>query len=769
MSTILGEAIGFLDLDTSGFKKGLSQASEDLKVFMDKNATAQDKLAGFGSAMSSAGSSLTKWVTLPLVGVGTAAVAVGNEFEAAMSQVKAISGATGEEFEALREQALQLGADTSFSASSAAEGMQNLASAGFTVEEIMGAMPGLLDLAASSGADLGVASEIAASAIRGFGLDATDAARVADVFAEASARTNAQVEDLGEAMKYIAPVASAMGLSIEEVTAAVGFLSDAGIKGSQAGTSLRGALSRLASPTEKSAKVMEELGMSFYDTEGNMLSLSGIVEQLQAGMLGLTQEQRNQALITIFGQESLSGMLALIDRGPEELKDMTKAFEEADGSAKEMAEVMLDNTAGAMEALGGSIETLAIKLQEIMAPTITAIVEKITEWVNWIGSLDEETQKTIVKIAAFVAALGPALLIIGKVVTGVSTAIGVFKSLAAIIKGYSTVMVAFGNTFLPITTVIAAVAAAVVALKVAWDNNFAGIQEKTKELVKVCTEIFNTIIEALKKFGETITRLWEEDFAGIRTFFENTWAAIEKVFGTVLDTIIGVFETFSLILQGDWEGAWNKIKETAANLWNGITSAFGSFLDGLVNFLINIGANLYVAAKGALEWVSTGFVEVWNTITSWFSGVVNDPVGTIEGIGTAMYNAGVKIFTSLWDGLKSIWNSITGWVTDSINWLWDKITFWDNSVSKMEADVEKVRNQTQASNYITGGISKVQDGDRLRSKQQSPTPTPSAYRSSTYGQPLEVSLSLDRKKLGKVVISDINSISETDGYFPLKI
>lgn len=769
MSTVLGKAIGFLDLDASGFKKGLSQASEDLKVFMDKNATAQDKLAGFGSAMSSAGSSLTKWVTLPLVGVGTAAMAVGNDFEAAMSQVKAISGATGEEFEALREQALQLGADTSFSASAAAEGMQNLASAGFSVEEIMGAMPGLLDLAASSGADLGVASEIAASAIRGFGLDATDAARVADVFAEASARTNAQVEDLGEAMKYIAPVANAMGLQIEEVTAAVGFLSDAGIKGSQAGTSLRGALSRLASPTEKSAKVMEELGMSFYDTEGNMLSLSGIVEQLQTGMADLTQEQRNQALITIFGQESLSGMLALMDRGPEELKDMTKAFEEADGSAKEMADVMLDNTAGAMEALGGSIETLAIKLQEIMAPTITSIVEKITEWVNWIGSLDEETQKTIVKIAAFVAALGPALLIIGKIATGVSTAITVFRNLAAVIKGYSTIMVAFGNSFLPITTVIAAVVAAVVALKVAWDNNFAGIQERTQELVKVCTEIFNTIIDALKSFGEFFIQLWEEDFVGVRTFFETTWNAIEGVFETVLDTIIGIFETFSLVLQGDWKGAWNKIKDTAINLWNGITSAFGSFLDGLVNFLINIGANIYVAAKGALEWVSTGFVEVWNTITSWFSGVVNDPVGTIEGIGTAMYNAGVKIFTSLWDGLKSIWNSITGWVTDSINWLWDKITFWDNSVSKMEADVEKVRNQTQASNYITGGISKVQDGDRLRSKQQSPTPTPSAYRSSTYGQPLEVSLSLDRKKLGKVVISDINSISETDGYFPLRI
>jgi phage-related minor tail protein len=249
---------------------------------------AGEKISGIGGAISNVGNALTVGVTTPILAAATAAVSLGNDFEAQMSRVQAIAGATSTELEALTDQALQLGADTSFSASEVAQGMENLASAGFTVEEIMAAMSGMLDLAASSGADLATSSEIAASAIRGFGLDASDAAHVADVFAEASARTNAQTEDMGEAMKYVAPVASAMSQSLEETAAAIGIMSDAGIKGSQAGTSLRGALSRLAKPTQPVADKMDELGLSFYDAAGNMLPLNEMIEQLQDRFQGLT-------------------------------------------------------------------------------------------------------------------------------------------------------------------------------------------------------------------------------------------------------------------------------------------------------------------------------------------------------------------------------------------------------------------------------------------------------------------------------------------------
>lgn len=180
-----------------------------------------------------------------------------------MSRVKAISGATGQAFEDLRDQAIDLGAKTAFSAKESADGMENLASAGFDAKEIMAAMPGLLDLAAVSGGDVALASENAATALRGFGLEADQAGHVADVFAKAAADTNAEVADMGEAMKYIAPVANAMGLSIEETAAAIGIMSDAGVKGSQAGTTLRGALSRIAKPTKAMKVVMEDLGVSF--------------------------------------------------------------------------------------------------------------------------------------------------------------------------------------------------------------------------------------------------------------------------------------------------------------------------------------------------------------------------------------------------------------------------------------------------------------------------------------------------------------------------
>lgn len=396
---------------------------------------AGDKISSIGGAISGVGNALTVGVTTPILAAATAAVNLGNDFEAQMSRVQAIAGATSTELEALTDQALQLGADTSFSASEVAEGMENLASAGFTVEEIMAAMSGMLDLAASSGADLATSSEIAASAIRGFGLEASDAAHVADVFAEAAARTNAQTEDMGDAMKYIAPVANAMGQSLEETAAAIGIMSDAGIKGSQAGTSLRGALSRLAKPTQPMIDTMIDLGLAFYDAAGNMLPLNEMVEQLQDRFEGLTQEQQNNALVTLFGQESLSGMLALIQRGPEELRNLTASFESADGAAAKMAETMLDNTAGTIEEMTGSLETAGITIQRVLAPYIRDAAQAVTGLANDFADLDEEQQKNIVAWAGMAAAAGPAVKI-----TGTAT-----KGLGSLAKGAGTVVTDLGK------------------------------------------------------------------------------------------------------------------------------------------------------------------------------------------------------------------------------------------------------------------------------------------------------------------------------------
>lgn len=330
---------------------------------------------------------LYSWISSPITialsvaGIGLSAndlVTTYNDFETGMSGVRALTGATNEEFTLLKETAKELGADTAFSASEAAVGMQNLASAGFTTNEIVSAMPGMLDLAASSGTDLATASDIAATTLRGFGLEASQAAHVADVLAEAAARTNAEVADTGEAMKYIAPVAHAMGMSLEEVAASVGVLSDAGIKGSQAGTTLRSALSRLSKPTSDMQKVMKKLGLSFYDSSGQMKSISSIVGMLKANMAGLTAEQQQNALVTLFGQEAMSGMMVLLEAGSEKLDELTRSFEQCEGTASEMANVRLDNLAGDLEEMGGALETAKLEIMDKLNPYLREGVQWLT-------------------------------------------------------------------------------------------------------------------------------------------------------------------------------------------------------------------------------------------------------------------------------------------------------------------------------------------------------------------------------------------------------
>lgn len=375
-----GKVVIETDLDSSGIEKGLSKLGSITAKGM-KAATVA--ITGTAAALG---------------GVAAAAIKVGSDFESQMSRVKAISGATGEELEQLKEQAMQLGADTSFSASQAAEGMENLAAAGFTTSEIMSAMPGLLNLAAASGEDLASSSDIAASTLRGFGLAASDAVHVADVLAANANRTNSSVADTGEAMKYVAPLARAAGLSLEETAAAIGIMANAGIQGSQAGTSLRGALSRLSKPTDDMTAAMDELGISFYDSNGKMKSLTEQVGMLRQATEGMTDEQKNNYLVTLYGQEALSGMLALINEGEGSLGELTEAYRSCDGEAQKAAETMQDNLSGALEQLSGSAETLGLAFYNSVADNLKNAANTATESINNItdsfnnGGLNEAIQ-----------------------------------------------------------------------------------------------------------------------------------------------------------------------------------------------------------------------------------------------------------------------------------------------------------------------------------------------------------------------------------------
>ena len=368
--------------DAKGYKAAVESADDSTKKFSDSSSGLASKLSkGLASGLKIAAAAAAS-VGAALGAATAASIKVGSEFEAQMSRVQAISGATGDELEALRNQAIQLGADTAFSASSAAEGMENLAAAGFTTQEIMDAMPGLLDLAAASGEDLAASSDIAAATLRGFGLAASEAGHVADVLAANANMTNSSVYETGEAMKYIAPVANAVGLSLEEVSAAIGIMANAGIQGSQAGTTLRGALTRLAKPTDTMLGVMDELGLSFYDSNGQMKSLTEMVGMLSTNMAGLTDEEKQNALVTLFGTESLSGMLALMNEGEGELTSLTEAFRTADGAAADAAATMQDNLQGAVEQMKGSLETLGILVYDSISEPLKGLAQQATDRIN---------------------------------------------------------------------------------------------------------------------------------------------------------------------------------------------------------------------------------------------------------------------------------------------------------------------------------------------------------------------------------------------------
>lgn len=432
-----GSVYSELVLDASKYSVTMDKAQKQMDEFTSNMQNAGSKLTSFGEQMSkagekmsNAGKSLTKYVTLPIAGIGVAASKAGFDFEAQMSRVEAISGATGDAFEKLEKQAMDLGSNTAFSASEAAQGMENLASAGFNTNEIMDAMPGLLDLAASSGADLATASEIAASTLRGFGMAASEAGHVADVLARAAADTNAQIEDMGEAMKYAAPVAKAMGYSIEETAAAIGVMSDAGIKGGMAGTALRGALIRLTKPAKQAKDAMTELGFSAFDVNGKMKPLEQIMGELQIRTKGMSEEQKNAAIAAIFGQEALSGMLALMEAGPDRIKGLTESFKNADGAAKAMAETMMDNTKGSIEEMNGALETAGITISKTLAPMTTKAAEKVTDLANAFSKLNPKTQEAIVKYGLMAAAAGPLLIVSGKMASGIGSIISLFGKFA---------------------------------------------------------------------------------------------------------------------------------------------------------------------------------------------------------------------------------------------------------------------------------------------------------------------------------------------------
>lgn len=383
----------------------------DIKDFTSKLKLAQKSFKKVAANLKKVGKSLTRNITAPIAALGTGAVMAAANFQKSMNKVKAITGATGKDFGKLSSQAKQLGKTTQFSASEAAEAMGFLGMAGFDTEQIMQAMPATLDLAAAGAMDLGSAADIASNILSGFGADASELGHISDVLAKAMTNSNTNVEQLGNAMKMVAPVSKGFGISLEETTAAIGKLSDAGIQGESAGTGLRGILATLS---EKS----KQLGIDVFDASGNMLPLNEMLTQIEnKGMSTAT-------IMDIFGKKAGPSMLALLEVGGDGLKSFTGKLEESGGTAKRIANTQMEGLSGSLTRLKSSAEGLAISFGELIIPAIEEVVKFIQDLIDKWNNLDDDTKTVIITIGTLVAGIGPLITLLG----GIASAIAFISS-----------------------------------------------------------------------------------------------------------------------------------------------------------------------------------------------------------------------------------------------------------------------------------------------------------------------------------------------------
>lgn len=432
MAVDVGSAVGYLDLDISGFLAGLKSAQSEADTASKNIATKiGNNLQSAGKSMTSAGSTLTKTVTTSVLGLGTAAVKVTSDFESAMSKVSAISGATGGDLDALNQKAQEMGAKTKFSATESAEAFTYMAMAGWKTQDMLDGIDGIMNLAAADGLDLATTSDIVTDALTAFGLSASDSGHFADVLAKASSNANTNVSMLGESFKYAAPVAGALGYSAEDTAIALGLMANAGIKGSQGGTALRGSLTRLIKPTDDAAALMEQYGLSMTNADGSMKSLGEVMGMLRDKLGGLTEAEQAQVAAQIFGQEAMSGMLAIINASDSDYAKLTDAIYDADGAAQQMADTMSDNLSGQLTLLNSALEGLAIQFGEILMPYIKQFVTWLQNLTQKLQELTPEQKEQIVKWAAIVAAIGPVLMIVGKVTKGIGGIVTAFGQLSA--------------------------------------------------------------------------------------------------------------------------------------------------------------------------------------------------------------------------------------------------------------------------------------------------------------------------------------------------
>lgn len=579
----------------------IKAGTANIEDFADKLNSSSEKITSTGKKLSI--------VSAVVGGIGVAGLKTAADFEEAMSSVKAISGATGDDFQKLKEKAEYMGATTKFTATESANAMYYMALAGWKTQDMLDGLEGIMYLAAASGEDLAMVSDIVTDGLTALGYAADQSTHYADVFAKTVTNSNSTVETLGEAMKYVGPIAGALNISVEDTATALGLMANAGVKSSQAGTSLRGILQRLATNTSGARDEMESLGVKIFDQNGKMRDFGDIMNDARIKLSKLTDQQKTSLAKTVAGTTAMSGFLAIVNSSDADFEKLTNAINDCDGAAKKMSEIMIDNAKGQLTIIKSQLEGIAIQLSQYVFPFIKSILSLIQTLLTKLSELSPTQQKILLIVTGLIIALGPLLIVIGKIGTGISSLISAFKFLGPLLSGAKTAVAGFAAGFNPVILIIAAVAAAVVGIGYLIYKNWDDICSWTRNLADNISAIWNNITEFFKNLFSTD---WTETFGLIGNLLNGVYANIENFINAFKEIFKGIITFIKGVFTGDWKMAWEGVK----SIFKGVFDLLYSIAVSPLNMIIS-AINLMISGLNkVIEGINKIKIPDWDWLGS---------------------------------------------------------------------------------------------------------------------------------------------------------
>lgn len=654
----------------------LKELQAQAQLANSKLMALSDVTGKIGEGCVNVGTHMSK-VSAAVVEIGAAAIKTTADYESAMSNVQSISGATEDDMLSLKDKAREMGAQTKFSATEAGEAMTYMAMAGWKTQDMLDGIEGIMNLAAASGENLATTSDIVTDALTAFGLTADDTDHFVDVLAKASSSANTNVGMMGETFKYVAPVAGALKYSVDDVAVAVGIMANNGIKASQAGTELRSIMSRMTKPTDEVESAMEALGLTLTNSDGEMKSFNEVMLDMRSSFASLNTEQKASYAAAIAGREAMSGLLAIVNTSDEDFESLTNAVANCDGTAKSMAETMQNNLNGQITILKSQLQELAISIGELIMPILMQIVTKLQEMMPWINGLNDSQKNLIVTISLIVAAIGPLLIIVGKLFIAVSEISKGIEGLSLLfnglgntaaagatgITGLSSVLTALTGPVGLVMIAIAGVIAIIVGLYTQCEDFRNFVNKMVADIATYIQDILSKIIAHIQNFIEwaqpyiemfvdlvkgivsvaieyikmsielslsTIKAIIEATLAVIANLIEAVLNTIQGVIDGVMQTIQGIIDVVLGVITGDWDRAWDGMRE----ILSGIIEAIGSIIGNLVSFLYDTFGDLVDIAFG---WGKDFIQGLIDGIKSMISSVVDAVTGIAEKIKNILH------------------------------------------------------------------------------------------------------------------------------------